>query len=766
MSELLVRWLITYFIHSSLLILAALLIERLRLSSDLAAREFVWRVALFGGLATASLQMAFVAGPASPRTVSPPIVAASAPSGTERGASATPAADGGTIPTRIVGANDATGLHLHEESPAAAAEGKNSGTAAMEPVVSNTVALPHLQSFRWLGSAWLAIAATLALALAAQWWLLRRRSLRLPTLRDRRLAAELTMIAERAGIAVPRLARSAAIDSPEALPAATICLPEWTLADLDRRQQRALLAHEVAHLARGDLGWRLAAAAVRRVLFVQPLNRIASARLDALAELACDRWAAEVSADPRALAECLVACGEHLTSRRSDLAAAMAGRGSPLLLRVQSLLEPQPMRHPIRNVAARTLTATALVALLALPTLVFESGAVAGTHSSISIDAGWFGKTMEVTMDSEIGQLKARFKGDYEFTANEDDLASLSRNGFIELTADGRTRRIDFDHEGDGITRTYSVDGKTQAFEPEGRKFLVYVLPTLLRETAIDVDARVARIEKRGGKDALVAEIERIQGDYARRMYVVAAAGRGAFEAHQLDRLIAAVGHGNGDYERREALTALIEKQSLGAAQNAAILATLADFSGDYERREVLTALTPKLALDDASIAGWAKAVAAFHSDYEARESIEALSKRRELPAAAVAAAIRACSDLHSDYEARTALSGLARHVGKSPELATAYAKATAAIHSDYEQREAITELLKFAEPDASGYHALLDAVDNIKSDYECSTVLQAIAHKMPGDNALIEHYRRVARRLGDYERGQAEKALDRLAVL
>ncbi len=763
MSEVLVRWLITYFIHSSLLIVAALLIERLRLAGDLAAREFVWRVALFGGLATASLQMAFVAGPASPMPASPAIVAASAPPGAERGESAAPPAEGETPTTRVV---DATGLHLHEESPAAVAGGASAGTAAMEPIVANTVALPHLQSFRWLGSAWLAIAATLALALAAQWWLLRRRSIRLPTLRDRRLAGELAAIAERAGIAVPRLARSAAIDSPEALPAATICLPEWTLETLDRRQHRALLAHEVAHLARGDLGWRLAAAAVRRALFLQPLNRIASARLDALAELACDRWAAEAGADPRALAECLVACGEHLTSRRSELAAAMAGRGSPLLLRVQSLLEPVPMRQPIRNTLARALSAAALTALLALPTLVFETDAIAGEHSSISIDAGWFGKAMEVSIDSEVGRLKARFKGDYEFNATEDDLASLSRSGYVELTADGHTRRVDFEHGDNGITRAFSVDGTSQPFEPEGRKFMAYILPTLLRETAIDVDARVARIEKRGGKDALVAEIAVIKGDYARRMYVVAAAARGTFDAGQLDRLIAAIGQGTGDYERREALTALIEKQPLGPTHKAAILATLVDFHGDYERREVLTALTPTLALDESSIAAWAKAVGAFHSDYEARQSIEALSKRRELPAAAVAAAIKACTDLHSDYESRTALSGLARHVGKSPELAIAYAKATATIHSDYEQREAITELLKSAEPDASGYHALLDAADNIKSDYECGTLLQAIAKRMPGDSALIEHYRRVARRLGDYQRGQAEKALDRLAVL
>ena len=41
-----------------------------------------------------------------------------------------------------------------------------------------------------------------------------------------------------------------------------------------------------------------------------------------------------------------------------------------------------------------------------------------------------------------------------------------------------------------------------------------------------------------------------------------------------------------------------------------------------------------------------------------------------------------------------------------------------------------------------------------------------ALAAVMPGDARVIERYRQSARRLGDYERGQAEKALDRFVAL
>ena len=39
-------------------------------------------------------------------------------------------------------------------------------------------------------------------------------------------------------------------------------------------------------------------------------------------------------------------------------------------------------------------------------------------------------------------------------------------------------------------------------------------------------------------------------------------------------------------------------------------------------------------------------------------------------------------------------------------------------------------------------------------------------AQRMPADAALVKRYRQIARKFGDYERGQAEKALDRFVEL
>ena len=85
-------------------------------------------------------------------------------------------------------------------------------------------------------------------------------------------------------------------------------------------------------------------------------------------------------------------------------------------------------------------------------------------------------------------------------------------------------------------------------------------------------------------------------------------------------------------------------------------------------------------------------------------------------------------------------------------------------IGSDYECREALLALVRAPKFGAAGARAVLDAAAGIGSDYEQAEVLVELAGVMPPDAGLIERYREVARGLSDFERGKAERALDRFA--
>jgi len=94
----------------------------------------------------------------------------------------------------------------------------------------------------------------------------------------------------------PALHETAAIESPAVIGwRRPIVLIPTQRAGWDDRQLRATLAHELAHVVRGDFEWRLAASVMRAVHFFNPLAHWLARRLALAQELAADRMAASAA---------------------------------------------------------------------------------------------------------------------------------------------------------------------------------------------------------------------------------------------------------------------------------------------------------------------------------------------------------------------------------------------------------------------------------------------------------------------------------------
>ena len=117
---------------------------------------------------------------------------------------------------------------------------------------------------------------------------------------------------------------------------------------------------------------------------------------------------------------------------------------------------------------------------------------------------------------------------------------------------------------------------------------------------------------------------------------------------------------------------------------------------------------------------------------------------------------------MSSDYEHRELLVAAAQQLHDPDAIATPYARSTQKIGSDYERREALMALLRSGKIGLTGAGAVLDSAAQIGSSYECREVLVALARVMPDDAALHQRYRDVARRLPEYDRTEAERALVR----
>ncbi|WP_165246819.1 M56 family metallopeptidase [Paludisphaera soli] len=226
---------------------------------------------------------------------------------------------------------------------------------------------PVRPSAPWIAGGWLVGAMVLAAWRAGGW--LRLRKLR----RESRpapevLQAALDRIAERMGVRrAVELLESARLRAPAVVgwlrPA--VLAPVGLLSGMPLDQVELILAHELAHVRRGDFLANLIQTAIETLLFYHPAVWWISRTIRAEREACCDDLVVTTTGDrleyARALARLAELCVDPGEGRISPF--PMAADGGDLLARVRRIVRPEPRRSLPR-------TAGAFVALVATAYLV------------------------------------------------------------------------------------------------------------------------------------------------------------------------------------------------------------------------------------------------------------------------------------------------------------------------------------------------------------------------------------------------------------
>ncbi len=364
-------WLLTYALHSTVLIAGIWALQRLSLLRSLRLRDVLWRGALVGGLVTASLQLGLGLAPWGLRLEVPAPAAApvSNPMALPRAATPRPleAPASVLLPVETVAPRANAGL-----PPPVAAQAESPAE----------MALPQVRVASIFFMAWVAVASALLLRLAvARARVLEGLGQRAPVLLPQ-LRAQLDRLCGEAGrTASVQLTTAEGLKSPVALGLGEICLPAAVLTELDDAQQRSVLAHELAHLQRKDPLWLLLGTTLEQLLFFQPLNHLARRNMQEVAEYLCDDWAAVRNGSGLPIARGLASVARWLEGapEREVPLAGMAERPSLLVARVQRLLQTSAIQLEPRR--SWHLLAFALL-------LLFTVAVVPGVRAAPA--AGWF----------------------------------------------------------------------------------------------------------------------------------------------------------------------------------------------------------------------------------------------------------------------------------------------------------------------------------------------------------------------------------------
>lgn len=421
-------WLATYWIHSALLIGAVWLATRRWGVRSPSARDGLWKLALVGGLATATVQVGFYRARPAERLAaaewpgvglqeaaggSPGILGSLGDSGNngndgnngsngkngKNGNHGTTEASSvtelhslptGTSPISPTSHSSQNSQYSHSSQNSHSSPPPHTSQASQVAQISHVPQAspvsppsPSASSARlpypgWIVAFW-AIGAVVALG---RYRVARRRFERgLGNPRDvpgSHLHEVLRRQCEAAGIRRPvRLFFSARIAGPVALPDWRICLPARALTELSADQLEGLLAHELAHLVRGDPAWLRVCGILESLFFFQPLNRLARRSMQESWEVLCDDWAVGRTGGGMALATCLAHVATWMRESSPDAlhAPGMAQTPSHLVIRVERLLAGRRLRRSRIGRIGWLSLGGALVALVAVyaPSVVAEN---------------------------------------------------------------------------------------------------------------------------------------------------------------------------------------------------------------------------------------------------------------------------------------------------------------------------------------------------------------------------------------------------------
>lgn len=196
----------------------------------------------------------------------------------------------------------------------------------------------------------------------------------------------------------------------------TIVVPHGIDTRLNKDELYALLAHEIAHLVRGDVFWLWIGQLLCTCFAFQLLNFLARRRWQSSAEVLCDDWAVERGVACLALARCLTHVAEwRLNAHTPVVALAVRGRAVDLVQRVNRLVTARPPDGWTTRRRRTWIHFATLVLIAAAPLVAPRIGFAEISHESVASD----GRSVNLPRITALGDAQAIWQ------ALDDELAAL-----------------------------------------------------------------------------------------------------------------------------------------------------------------------------------------------------------------------------------------------------------------------------------------------------------------------------------------------------
>ncbi len=360
-------------------------------------------------------------------------------------------------------------------------------------------------------------------------------------------------------------------------------------------------------------------------------------------------------------------------------------------------------------------------------------------------DHGWQSGNIVVTENNTV--VKVAYDGEFDLADDERSIKSVEEDGRLNIRTEkgDERRRYRLENDGDGLEATYWINGDKQPFDKAGEKWLAETLTILLKNSAIDMDGRVARALKKGGVKNALKKLGELDADYATRMFTFHLVDQAKLKTSDVKKLLKTLASLESDFEVRLTVGELLEKGLITKDTLSSALDLSKKVESDYELRLMLTPMIEAFALDDKNMAKVLHRANSMESDYELRLLLGAALDDNRLSKSNQKRLIAVMNSIESDYELRLVITQFADDVNLDEDTTGHLLNVLGSIEGDYEKRLGLAVVVEEGAMNTNNWFAAIIIARSIGGDREKRLALSQIKDDMPSDDKIEKAFTSAA---------------------
>ncbi|HNX54142.1 MAG TPA: hypothetical protein PKO30_01060 [Prolixibacteraceae bacterium] len=392
-----------------------------------------------------------------------------------------------------------------------------------------------------------------------------------------------------------------------------------------------------------------------------------------------------------------------------------------------------------------------------------------------------------MVIDNGKDRIEVQSSGEIAFNDDETAIESISGHGYVRFLKNEKKFLAGYKKNGEFKYELYNDGKKLDSDSPEGKKFITEMVRSMI-STGFGAKEHIKRLVQKGGIKAVLAEVDKIETDFGKSVYLeylipcdsltaqqlleitgkIAKQINSDFEKSKLlqkynagqlkDSLtsfvyFAAAKSIGSDFEKANVLKAIV-KQPISDKQTGEIVALSKTVESDFERANVLKEIIHQNKLSEPVLNPFLNSAELIKSDFEKANVLKELIHVNKIDSKSIVPFLNSTGTINSDFEKANVLKEII-HQNKLDEAnLSLFLNTTGTINSDFERKNILDELIDKQVFQGENFKNMLTSVHQIQTEFDRANLIKKIAGKaINGDDSWIGLIDEAAQITADFEK-------------